>query len=342
MQIKRARGGVHHAIVDTLEPVIPPALGFLQETDGRVGHRKVRVLVNPRPDHGFFRALEIFHQARYGILVRIAPTAHGVDRRLDRRIILTHRTMAPVVVARLVLQPGLGQQRHGVQTLLPQAFPAIADQQWIGHRCAEVEHGRRPAEVLHQQVATLVMDVIGITVIGGAQRDDRLQGFRLTRRHLQAVEAAPRDAHHSHVAVAPGLLAQPLDHFQRVILFLEQVLVGHQALGLAVAAHVHTNAHVTLTGHPRVGQRITHGRAVTLAIRQVLEDRRERLLTRRFGQPDARRQLSAIAQRDQAMLDFTNRVGKLGDDVHRRLQSNIQDFDREPMPPPNIGEAGAC
>ena len=56
-----------------------------------------------------------------------------------------------------------------------------------------------------EQAAALVVDVVGIAVDGRAERDDRLQRRRLLGRHLQAVEAAPGDAHHADLAGAPGL-----------------------------------------------------------------------------------------------------------------------------------------
>ncbi|KAI1695055.1 hypothetical protein Ddc_21567 [Ditylenchus destructor] len=94
----------------------------------------------------------------------------------------------------------------------------------------------------------------------------------------------------------PGLPAQPVDHFKGVFLFLQQVLIGHQALGLTVAAHIHPHTHIALPRHPRVGQRIAHGGAVALAVRQVFQDRRKGLQAGDFRQPDACGQLGAVLQ----------------------------------------------
>ena len=55
-------------------------------------------------------------------------------------------------------------------------------------------------------------------------------------------------------AAAPGLLDQPVDDFQRVVLFLLEVFVPHQAVGLAVAAHVHAHAGIAMAGHVGMGE----------------------------------------------------------------------------------------
>src|SRR5665647_1900386 len=51
------------------------------------------------------------------------------------------------------------------------------------------------------QAAALVMNVVGVAVVGAHERDDRLQGRRPAHRQLEAVEAAPRDARHADRAV---------------------------------------------------------------------------------------------------------------------------------------------
>ena len=277
LQIEGALGLVHDPGVDILEPVVPPAQRLLQEADRRIGNREVRILVHPRPQQRLLGAGEVLHHPRDRIDVRIPPAADHVDRRFDIGVALADRAMLPVVVPVLVVQPGFRQQRHVVEPVLPHLAPAFAHQRRVGHGGGKAQHGRRPAEILQQHVAALVVDVVGVAIVGGAQRDDRLERLRPERRHLQPVEAAPGDAHHAELAVAPGLAGDPVDHFQRVGLLLRGVLVEHQAIGFAVATHVDAHAGVAVTGKVGVGQLVANRRAIPLAIGQVFENRRDRI-----------------------------------------------------------------
>ena len=71
---------------------------------------------------------------------------------------------------------------------------------------------------------------------------------RPPRGDLQAVEAAPRDTDHADRAAAPGLLGEPFDDLERVVLFLLEIFVEHQPVGLAVAAHVDAHAGIAVAG----------------------------------------------------------------------------------------------
>ena len=86
---------------------------------------------------------------------------------------------------------------------------------------------------------------------------------------------------------APGLAGDPGDHLERVVLLLLGVLVEHQAVGLAVAAHVDAHAGVAVAGEVGMRQGVALRGAVALAIGQVLEDRRHRLGLGVRRQPDA-------------------------------------------------------
>ena len=69
------------------------------------------------------------------------------------------------------------------------------------------------------------MDVVGIAVVGRAERDHRLQLRRPARGDLQPVEAAPGDADHADAAGAPGLAREPGDDLEGVVLLLLQIFV---------------------------------------------------------------------------------------------------------------------
>src|SRR5258707_6228988 len=98
-------GFIHHAGIDALEPIIPPTQHLLQEADLRARKRKMRIPVCPRPDETLARYAKSLKKARNCVLIGIGPAADGVHRALDRRVILAYRSMLPIRVTSLVLQP---------------------------------------------------------------------------------------------------------------------------------------------------------------------------------------------------------------------------------------------
>ena len=173
-------------------------------------------------------------------------------------------------------------------------------------------------EIVVEQAAAHEVDVVGVAVVGRAQRDHRLERRRPAGRDLQAVEAAPRDADHADGTRAPGLARDPGDHLQRVVLLLPGVLVEHQPVQLAVAAHVDPQAGVAVAGEVGMGQGIALRGAVPLAIGQILEDRRHRIGLGVLRQPDARREPAAVGKLDEQVLDLAHRARQVGDDLHAR------------------------
>src|SRR5215813_14358213 len=102
----RAQHGlIHHAGIDALEPIVPPPQHLLQETDLRAGTRKMRIAVGPRPDETLARYAQPLEQAWNCIRVGIGPAADGVHGALDGPVILAHRSMLPIRITWLVLQP---------------------------------------------------------------------------------------------------------------------------------------------------------------------------------------------------------------------------------------------
>src|SRR5262249_55773321 len=129
----RAQHGlIHHAGIDALEPIIPPPQHLLQEADLRAGTRKMRIPVGPRPDETLARYAQPPEQAWNCIRVGIGPAADGVHGALDRSVILADRSVLPIRVTSLVLQPKLEEQRHVLEALQPHRPPAIADEHWVG------------------------------------------------------------------------------------------------------------------------------------------------------------------------------------------------------------------
>ena len=97
--------------------MIPPTQDFLEESDLGAGKCKVRVGVCPWPDETLAGDVQPLKQTRDCILITIGPTADGVDRALDRRIVLAYLSMFPIQIAALVLQPIFLKQRYVLQAL---------------------------------------------------------------------------------------------------------------------------------------------------------------------------------------------------------------------------------
>src|SRR5215831_18632703 len=141
----RAQHGlIHHAGIDALEPIIPPPQHLLQEADLRAWTRKMRIAVRPRPDETLARYAQSLEQAWNCILVGIGPTADGVHGALDRGVILADRSVLPITITSLVLQPSFEEQRHVRQALQPRRPPAIADKNRVGRQAHRAEQERAP------------------------------------------------------------------------------------------------------------------------------------------------------------------------------------------------------
>ena len=297
-------GLVHDTGFDAFEMLIPPAQHVLQKPDARPRCGKVRVFVRPRSDDGFARAAQLLHQARHGVGVGVVPTTHDQHRGLNRARVFTHGAVPPIRVAVRVFEPLLNQEGLMGQTRQPHLAPTIPHDQGVGRSRGIGEHGRGPAHVFVQQRAALVVDVVFVAVIGGAQRHDGGQGRRAQGRDLQGVESTPRNAEHAHFAAAPRLRRQPLDDLHRIVEFLGRVLVVHQAIAVAVATDVHPHTGIAVARQIRVCQRIAHHRAVAFAVGQVLQQSGHRARCRVFGQPHPHGQARAVRQGHELVFNF--------------------------------------
>jgi dipeptidyl aminopeptidase/acylaminoacyl peptidase len=162
------------------------------------------------------------------------PAPDRVDRHGDRRRVLAHRTLAPVVVAALVTEPRLdigGRPRHPIH---PRLAPAVADDGRVRRLGGEREHRRGPGQhVGRQHAAADLVHVIGVAVVARAHGDDRAQLRRAVRSDLQAVEAAPRDAEQPDPPGAPRLVGEPHEALEGVLLLPGQVLVVEDPVRVA-------------------------------------------------------------------------------------------------------------
>src|SRR4051812_22857416 len=105
-------GLIHDTSIDALQPIIPPPKHLLQKADLRAGKCKMRIAMGPRPDETLARYCQSLEKAWNCILIGIGPAPDGVQRALNRLVILAYRSMLPISITSLVLQPKFEEQRH--------------------------------------------------------------------------------------------------------------------------------------------------------------------------------------------------------------------------------------
>src|SRR5262245_5385979 len=99
----------------------------------------MRIAVRPRPDETLARRCQSLKKPWNCILIGIGPAADGIHRALDRRVILADRSVLPISVTSLVLQPKFEEQRHVLEALQPHRPPAIADEHRVGREAPAAE-----------------------------------------------------------------------------------------------------------------------------------------------------------------------------------------------------------
>ena len=132
-----------------------------------------------------------------------------------------------------MLQPDLRERTVGRKPLHPHLAPFVTNDLRVGRHGIFDQHEVRPEFLLVDQGPTHVVNVIGVAIIGGAKRDDGFEGWRATCRHLQCIEAAPGNASHADVAIAPGFGCQLRNDLTGVQLFLRQIFIMQNSLAFA-------------------------------------------------------------------------------------------------------------
>ena len=95
-----------------------------------------------------------------------------------------------------------------------------------------------------------------------------------------------------------------------VVLFLGEVLVEQNALGVAAAAQVDPHARVAVSGEVRMPGRVADRRPVALAVGDVLEQGGHRVAFGVLGEPDLGGEPAAVRKRDPLVLDHADGPGK--------------------------------
>ena len=240
--------------------------------------------------------------------IAVRPTGDDEGGHREAGEILANGTVLPEGVAALVLQPFLQEERLVLQPLQPHRLPAFADDFGIGRAGLVGEHGGGPGELGGKMRAVLVVDVVVVAIDGGGDGDDGLQRRRLQRGDLQAIEAAPGNAHHADRAVRPGLGGDPGDELAGIGEFKRRIFPVDDAVRFARAADLDAHAGNAGGGEDGIGRFVARARAVALAVGQEFEDGRHGIGLRAAGHPDAGGKPRPVPQRDPMVFDDGERA----------------------------------
>ena len=297
-------GSSGDAVVLALQPLSEPALALLQEADGGTGNAALRLLVAPRPGDALADCIEVLDEIEDRWRVAVEPAANRQNRTFDRGKILAHRSVLPVLVAALVLQPFAGKHRMMVEPLAPQVAPAVfADDGGVGRQRSVVEESAAPAEIVVEQTTAIVVRIDRIAIVGRADRDDAFEPRRAAGGDLQPVEAAPGYPDHAGDARAPLFAAQMLDDFQRIVLLALDIFVFDDAVGIAHPGNIDARAGKPIRGEPQMHLVIAGARAVAAAIGDVFENERYRLRVGGFGEKQAGSEAAPVRHGNPMRLD---------------------------------------
>ncbi len=132
---------IHHTAINALQPLVPPAKGFLKKADARLGDGEVRIFVDPRAGQTPHRRRNVFYKGGHSVFVGITPTADCQHCSGDGVVILADGPVLPVAVAILVCQPAYWQKRFCLEPVQPHFPPRIADKRRIGRARGVGPHG---------------------------------------------------------------------------------------------------------------------------------------------------------------------------------------------------------
>ena len=195
--------------------------------------------------------------------------------------------------------------------LHPHIAPTFADDFGIGRQVIVGKHGRGPIEIILRKTPANPVNVRGVAVVSGAHGDDGLEGGRLARGNLQAIEAAPGDADHGHLAIAPALLCEPGNGFAAIKLFLNGVFVFDQSFAVAGAADIQAHAGVTVSCKIHMQALIPRAGAVAFAVGDIFENNGNGALFAVFRQPHLGRKLRSILQGNEDIFHGFDAAWKL-------------------------------
>lgn len=307
-------GLAQDAGVFVAEEVGKEARGFVDPIDAGTGEGGVGLLVNPGSDEEFLRSLEIDVGAEHGMDVAVVPAGDEEGGNLEAIVVGAERAVAPIGGVDGVLEPLKEIRLVVFKALLPEISPAGAGEFRLRGQGVHGNHGVAVGAsiVVHAEVAaTIVVAVVGVTVVGGVERDDGFEGRGAVGGDLNGSEAGVGNAVHADVAVRPRLAGEPLDSVDAIELLDETVFVGIDALRGAGAAGVEANRGETAFGEIEV---LAGGAAtdVVFAVGLIHDDDGE--APRRVGAEDVGGEAGTVAGGDHdGALGFDGEAGGEGD-----------------------------
>jgi hypothetical protein len=114
--------------------------------------------------------------------------------------------------------------------------------------------------------------------------------------NLQAVEAAPGNADHRHLAITPALLCEPGNGFAAIELFLDGVFIVDQSFTVTGAPDIETHRCIAMAGKIHVQSLIPVAGVVAFAVRNVFENDGNGALLAVFRQPHLGGKFRSILQ----------------------------------------------
>lgn len=123
------------------------------------------------------------------------------------------------------------------------------------------------------------------------------------RRAATCSELKPGDADHADRAGAPALGGEPGDYLQRVVLLALDIFVLDQPIGIAHAGNVDAGAAESVGGEPEMHLIVAEPRAVAPAVRDVLQNGRNRAGIGVRGKEQPRGEAAAVDHRDPCGFD---------------------------------------
>ena len=288
-------------LVLSAQPPVPPPRHHGHQVDVRAGQRRLGGHVAPRPEQQPVR------DARRGkggdraegvVAIAVGPASDEHGRADDAVVSRPQRPVPPVGRVALLLEPAQQPWLQVIDACPPGLHPLVADERGHGWQRVHGDHVRRIVDDVEQpERATHQMYVVGVSVVGGIDRDDGLELRRSLARDLQRVEAGVGRAVHADRPGAPRLVRQPGDDLAQVLLLLGGIFVDGEPVGRAGAAQVEARDGVpVLVAQPHIFRPV--GRCeVVLAIGQCLEHAGGRQCCLR-GEEEGDRQPCPVPERD--------------------------------------------
>ncbi len=271
----------------------------------------------PRTDERFLGDFQFAHRfTDRPDIGAISPAAHCVHRAFY--FVESNPAAAPEFAVVLMLERGNDLRQIMLESLQPHVAPARTHERRIGRARLVAEHLARPANRAQQQAAAAKYLAVAITIGRERARNDRFQFGRRTVCGLDRLKAAPRNTEHADLPVAPRLLRNPLQDFERIVLLLLHGEYALVAVGIAGAADIDAHCRIAMPRKVTVMHGVAWRVDVALAIRQHFDDRRHPFRCGNVGQPELGREPDAVGHRNPAILGDRILMRKLRDGFQRR------------------------